>query len=180
MPNDAITLRASEFTPSDISRFWSFVRVGQEDECWPWKGGKAGMGYGKFWWNGVSLRANRVALALKVGAVSGEMLACHSCDNPSCCNPAHLSSGTPASNSGDMVAKQRQAWGDRSSARLYPGLHAGERSSLAKLRASQVAQIREIHAQHPDETYTAIATRYGVTRSAVSRICRGVTWKQAA
>ncbi len=37
-------------TPSrrEIDRFWRFVDRGEDDECWPWKGGLAGGGYGTF------------------------------------------------------------------------------------------------------------------------------------
>jgi hypothetical protein len=35
------------------------------------------------------------------------MVVMHSCDNPPCCNPAHLSAGTVRDNALDMIAKGR-------------------------------------------------------------------------
>ena len=37
----------------------------------------------------------------------GERILMHSCDNPGCINPAHLSPGTVSANHADMVAKDR-------------------------------------------------------------------------
>ena len=37
----------------------------------------------------------------------------HSCDNPICCNPKHLSKGTHKDNSDDKVRKNRHAFGEK-------------------------------------------------------------------
>lgn len=37
---------------------------------------------------------------------------CHECDNPPCCNPEHLFSGTRTENLQDMVAKERNVHGE--------------------------------------------------------------------
>jgi hypothetical protein len=64
--------------------------------------------------------------------------ALHRCDNPACCNPKHLFTGTVADNAADMVAKGRQAKGARHSSRLHPealsrgDTHAGYERSRPK------------------------------------------------
>lgn len=95
------------------ARFWAKVDVRGPDECWLWKRCIAG-GYGRF---GIgsrsdgtrkSERASRVALTLHLGReLSAGMLACHRCDNPECCNPAHLFEGTVQDNAQDCAAKGR-------------------------------------------------------------------------
>src|SRR4051812_25042735 len=94
-----------------MDRFWSKVAIRGPDECWPWQRAKESSGYGRFRWNGRSALAHRVAHMLCNGAIEGGRrgpVVMHSCDNPSCCNPAHLSVGTHADNVADKQAKDRQ------------------------------------------------------------------------
>lgn len=80
------------------------------DECWPWIGAanrEGGYGYlstgGR---GGRKVYAHRVAWELANGRpVPDGMVVRHSCDNPPCCNPAHLSIGTMLDNANDMLTR---------------------------------------------------------------------------
>jgi hypothetical protein len=105
------------FAQQQADRFWSRVdKSGGDDACWPWTRGKDKDGYGKF---AVTLpmsagsekqahvRAHRLALELHLGELLGARLATHSCDAPACCNPKHLSPGTPLSNMREKISRGR-------------------------------------------------------------------------
>ncbi len=92
------------------ARFWSKVdRSGGPDACWPWLASCFDNGYGQFKVGIQNRKAHRVAWELVNGSIPKGMLMMHAeCDNPPCCNPAHLKPGTNAENSQDMVSKGRQ------------------------------------------------------------------------
>lgn len=79
--------------------------------CWLWQGTKLPSGYGLIQGSidrqGYSFLAHRVAWALDREMEPGGEVIRHSCDNPSCCNPQHLTSGTHADNHRDMVERGR-------------------------------------------------------------------------
>jgi hypothetical protein len=77
-------------------RLWSQVAVGDPDECWPWIGKAEKAGYGAIRLDqSLLLRAHRVAYESEVGPIPEGHHLHHVCENPSCCNPAHLEPLTP-------------------------------------------------------------------------------------
>lgn len=94
-------------------KLWSWVQVGEHDECWPWTRGRQSRGYGVLWLPGRrSVLTHRAALILHSGGVEPDgHSALHSCDNPPCCNPHHLRWGTHAENMQDGVDRGRMKSG---------------------------------------------------------------------
>lgn len=149
-------------------RFWSKVdRSGGPDACWPWTARIGAGGYGSFAFDHTHPRgAHRVAFELTHGPIPAEdpgsarIFVLHRCDNRPCCNPAHLFIGTHDENMADMVAKGRQA--------------VGERSGQARLTADEVLAIRKMVAD--GATYRQAAERFGVSTPCVGEIARRWTW----
>lgn len=155
-------------------RFWE--RVSGGDGCWEWTGTINRGGYGMIAVRGTNATAHRTAWQMTVGPIPDGMLVCHRCDNPRCVRSDHLFLGTHADNSRDMASKGRAARGERHGARMRPGSRPrGERHPLAKLRESDVLDIRELAKRGVSQR--AIAEKYGVSRSAVSNVLYGLRWK---
>lgn len=77
--------------------------------CWVWTGATL-KGYGQIGDAGVVKYAHRVAYELAFGPIPDGLMVCHRCDNPPCCNPDHLFTGTALDNVADMVGKGRGFW----------------------------------------------------------------------
>ena len=94
---------------------WSKVDRRGPDECWPWLAFRNGQGYGRTWINGKGYFAHRVIFELaNPGQIDrsapnrdGNTFVLHTCDNSSCCNPAHLYLGSHADNMRDKVMRGR-------------------------------------------------------------------------
>ena len=131
--------------------------------CWEFQGycGRGGYGhirvFGSTWgW----VYTHRVAWETAFGPIPAGLHVLHTCDNPPCCNPAHLFLGTQTDNAADMQAKGRG--------------HTGEKSATAKLTWEQADAIRV-----DDRQNTAIAAEYGVHDSTIGDIKLGKTWRKA-
>ena len=102
-------LSAIASSPTPVApRFWGKVKRGEPDVCWPFQGCTSSWGYGIIQISGKGYIASRVAYALATEEEPGKFHVCHTCDNPICCNPAHLWLGTDADNVADMFAKGRE------------------------------------------------------------------------
>lgn len=77
-------------TDQEKSRFFKYVNVLGEGECWIWTGYKSKYGYGTFHLAGRSHSAHRISFAIEYGYLPEGREIHHLCGNPSCMNPGHL------------------------------------------------------------------------------------------
>lgn len=81
---------------TEADRFWSKVSI-PADGCWLWQAADSGRGYGRVWFRGKVRVASRVAFELTRGYEPTQRVL-HSCDEPRCVNPSHLSEGSQSEN----------------------------------------------------------------------------------
>lgn len=92
--------------PTLKDRFWIKVSKTGKSKCWEWTASRNKKGYGRFRFEKGFVLAHRMAYLLSTGEI-GEFHVCHTCDNPPCCNPAHLFLGTAGDNAADRNRKGR-------------------------------------------------------------------------
>ncbi|MBE9096091.1 HNH endonuclease [Tychonema sp. LEGE 07203] len=81
----------------------------RETGCINWQGSKFGNGYGRKWIDGKTVLVHRLVLESKIaGFIDSGDFACHTCNNRSCINPAHLVAESAAENTGQMMGRDRQ------------------------------------------------------------------------
>ena len=151
---------------SPLERFWKRVdRLGPND-CWNWLGSRTPRGYGvtRLWGpeRRFMIGAHRVAWLLENGSLPSGRYVCHHCDNPPCCNPAHLFLGTPKDNLDDMYRKGRQR------------IPLGENRAFAKLTSAQVKEIRARCAR--GELQREVGKLFGVGQPRISTIVNRKKW----
>lgn len=78
-------------------------------DCWEWMGYRHECGYGVIRQGSLPTKyAHRLAwMVANQADIPPGCVIMHACDNPPCCNPAHLSLGASADNSYDMYVKGR-------------------------------------------------------------------------
>ena len=140
-----------------VDRFWSKVIPPIiEDGCWNWSAGTDKNGYGYFTINGNTFRAHRFSYEYFYGQITTGLLVLHSCDNPSCVNPNHLSEGTILDNAKDRIERGRQVdlRGGRSGTAVYSDKDIVE---LLEGIISRKFQLRSDVLQYYDMTENVLA-----------------------
>lgn len=136
------------------------------DKCWEWQGGTTQGAYGiisRYPPTGrVTYRAHRLAYEHFVGPIPEGMHVLHSCHNPPCCNPAHLSVGTHAENMQQKIDAGRS--------------NRGERHGHAKLTEAAVLDIRKRYRRYEQGLIKALAAEYNVSPKTVQDAATGRTW----
>lgn len=164
-----------EMKPEEM--FWQGMDKKGADQCWEWQGRKrpptktSRMAYGLFNYEGKQWTTHRLAYYLTHGPIPEGMCVCHSCDNPPCCNPAHLWLGTRADNNRDMMQKGRNAYTPR----------YGEDIENHIFTEQKVRQYRqeydELVAEGVFNPVTHLAIKYGYKVGTMHAVISGRTWK---
>lgn len=147
-------------------RFWRYVH--KTDGCWLWTGGsKNQKGYGQIGLGGKGAKhvlVHRLSYTMHKGEIPDGMLVMHSCDNPSCVNPEHLSVGTQSQNILEAFAKGRK--------NAVPPHVFGEACGASKI--SEAVAISILASKEPTKV---LMERFGVSKSIIQRLRAGHTWK---
>ena len=158
---------------ASAKRFWSYVKRGARNACWPWRGAHSRKTkYGYFSYGGKPRRAHAIAFVLGHRRLPRGIV-CHTCDNPPCCNPKHGYDGTDATNARDRAVRGRTARGRRSGPYTKPQrFHRGENTARAKVSDRAVLYMRRLHA-HGNVSYVALGRRFGVSGTQARNIVQG-------
>ena len=142
------------------------------DECLIWPFSKTEAGYPIFdtikGWAGETAMAHRLVCEMRAGRRlrgrndANPEVVMHTCDTPSCINPAHLLVGTDADNLWDCREKDRHS--------------RGERNGHSRITDEDVLTIRALKASGAATT-KQLATRYGLNERHVRFIVSGGCWK---
>lgn len=130
--------------------------------CWEWQRSRHPQGYGQTWAFSAYFLTHRLSLKFDGRLIRGQC-ALHRCDNPPCCNPAHLYSGTMKDNMDDMRRKGRQVY------------FRGEKITSSKLTANQVKRIRKDFNSGADAL--ALSIQFKVSRKNIRDIISRKSWK---
>lgn len=141
-----------------------FAKIQKTSSCWHWVGPIRPNGYGQIQEGGKGSRnvsAHRLSYELHKGKIPDGMVVMHSCDNPACVNPDHLSVGTYKDNTHDMIAKGRKRT-------VAP---KGTGNGKAKLNDDLVRYIRQ-----SDKKAASIARELGLSENCIRGVLSGRTW----
>jgi len=151
------------FDDEFLGRFWVKIVIPEDNnQCWIWKAATNSKGYGVIGLQGKLKLAHRVSFEIANGEIPEGMLILHQCDNRLCCNPSHLFLGTHLDNMADMVAKGRQA--------------SGEKNARSKLTIEAVKEMRSLYL-NGNYSFKKLGEEFGISSTSTRGIIRGDYWK---
>lgn len=130
-------------------------RVDKTSDCWIWTGTINSNGYGLFKLNGKQQTAHRISYSIYINPDIGGKIIRHSCDNPRCVNPAHLTEGTTQDNVDDRVNRKRSA--------------VGAKNFNTKLSKENVDEIRKADYSKRG-TASTLARKLGISHTALNNV----------
>ncbi len=146
--------------------FWNEVDESEPDECWYWRGKRRDY-YPAHKYKGVFQAAHVTAWKLSRNmdpqdpVPDGQEIT-HICDEPSCCNPSHLTRRTHHDNLLDMARKGRS------------NPVRGEDQLHSKLTESIVRRARKEN--KAGASSVALAKKHGVSQPTMNRAINGKSW----
>lgn len=131
------------------------------DECLLWPMKRDRDGYGRVWYEGKTVGVHRLAFFFAHGHWPVPS-ALHSCDNPPCFNPCHLSEGSNLVNQNQKAERGRSV--------------RGEQQHDAKLTEEVVRKMRAEYV--PGKMgFHRLGKKYGVSKRAARLAITGFLWR---
>lgn len=148
--------------------------------CWHWTGAcdrydKPSGTHGRVRIDGVMQFAHRASFEAAHGPIPDGLIVRHRCDVPHCVNPDHLELGTRQDNVDDMMDRGRGI-GPRVAppdGPVMPSVSA-ERNGMARLDQAKIDAIRAM--RKAGVSCSRVGDVFGVSKSYVSKVARGVRW----
>ncbi len=159
-----MTIRPPKYGNTRLGYLIAAIAAHDSNKCLLWPFAVDRDGYGKLtvYENGrkITVKAHRVAFKMVHGKWPVP-IALHSCDNPACFNPRHISEGDNALNQQQKVMRGRSL--------------RGVMQHKAKLTEELVVQARAEYARG-NVTFKALSLKYGVNDVAMRWAVTGIHW----
>lgn len=137
--------------------------IPKSNGCIEWQQTKIAAGYGQIWLRGKMVLVHREMATLIHGQPEDKQMALHSCDNPSCINPEHLSWGSRSQNMKEMWARGR----------------APEKKPRPDRRLTyEIAEVIRAKYASGKFTYKVLASEYGISDKSIEFLVKRKTYKK--